>query len=94
MTRVPQEALRKSFQDHSSPLPLNLGLLKDICHIPMDPSTQRNISLSKSPILPHPNTTPIPTSPGVTHQLPILEPCHLGGWKAICVTLQSQGLPG
>lgn len=34
------------------------------------------------------------SAPGDTHQLPILEPCDLRGWKAICVTLERQRLPG
>lgn len=64
----------------TAPLPLNPGIPEDMSH---PYATSAHI---EPPV-------PVPAFPRDTHQLPILEPHHLGGWRAVCVTLQRQRLP-
>lgn len=74
-----KRTLRRSSQDHSSPGP-------EPGHSPEDMS-------HPYATWEHTETSPIPAFPRDTHQLPVLQPHHLGGWKAVCVTLQRQRLP-
>lgn len=71
-----------SFQDGSSPLPLKTAFPKTSVIFPCPLSTHTETYLYPKVL------TPIPTSPRVTHLLPILEPHHLRDWKPACVTLQ------
>lgn len=90
---IPPETLRKSFQDHSSPLPLNPGIPKDICHIPMPLSTQRNISLSESPTRPHPNPIPFPPPRESPTSCPSLSHATSGAGKPFVSHSSLRGCP-
>lgn len=91
-------ALQTSLWDHSEGTPVALSpqcVPKDTCHLATSPS-HIWLPAETHPEGPHPVYIPpgAHPAPGDTHLPPVLEPRDLGGWEAIGVTLQRQGLPG